>query len=49
MYHEFQNLPVEIDTIPKKLYKGKLESQMKQLEHDIEAIEKHKFIYIANE
>ncbi|XP_010136984.1 PREDICTED: enkurin [Buceros rhinoceros silvestris] len=49
VYREFQNLPVEIDTIPKKLYKEKLESQMKQLEHDIEAIEKHKFIYIANE
>ncbi|NXJ77956.1 ENKUR protein, partial [Trogon melanurus] len=49
VYREFQCLPVEIDTIPKKLYKGKLESQMKQLEHDIDVIEKHKVIYIANE
>ncbi|KAM6314872.1 enkurin [Aegotheles albertisi] len=49
VYREFQGLPVKIDTIPKKLYKEKLESQLKQLEHDIEVIEKHKVIYIANE
>lgn len=49
MYREFQGLSVEIDTIPKKIYKEKLETQMKQLEHDIEVIEKHKVIYIANE
>ncbi|XP_064018572.1 enkurin isoform X2 [Pogoniulus pusillus] len=49
VYHEFQRLPVEIDTIPKKLNKEKLETQMKQLEHDIEVIEKHKVIYIADE
>ncbi|KAM9647037.1 enkurin isoform 2-T3 [Morphnus guianensis] len=49
VYREFQGLSVEIDTIPKKIYKEKLESQMKQLEHDIEVIEKHKVIYIANE
>ncbi|KFV89809.1 Enkurin, partial [Eurypyga helias] len=46
---EFQGLWVQIDTIHKKLHKEKLESQMKQLEHDIEVIEKHKVIYIANE
>ncbi|NXL88620.1 ENKUR protein, partial [Alectura lathami] len=49
MYHNFQRLPVEIDTVSKKLYKEKLESQMKQLEHDIDVIEKHKVIFIANE
>ncbi|XP_008933250.1 PREDICTED: enkurin [Merops nubicus] len=49
LYREFQGLPVAIDTIPKKLYKEKLETQMKQLEHDIGVIEKHKVIYIANE
>lgn len=48
VHHEFQCLSVEIDTIPKKLHKAKLESQMKQLEHDIDVIEKHKVIYIAN-
>ncbi|XP_071591107.1 enkurin [Heliangelus exortis] len=49
VYREFQCLPVKIDTIPKRLHKEKLETQMKQLEHDIQTIEKHKVIYIANE
>ncbi|XP_065587649.1 enkurin [Cyrtonyx montezumae] len=49
VYHEFQHLSVEIDTMRKKLHKEKLELQMKQLEHDIDVIEKHKVIYIANE
>ncbi|XP_069716535.1 enkurin isoform X2 [Phaenicophaeus curvirostris] len=49
VYREFLCLPVEIDTISKRLYKEKLESQMRQLEHDIEVIEKHKIIYIAND
>ncbi|NXG65889.1 ENKUR protein, partial [Hemiprocne comata] len=49
VYREFQCLPVKIDTIPKMLHKEKLERQMKQLEHDIEMIQKHKVIYIANE
>ncbi|NXF97298.1 ENKUR protein, partial [Eubucco bourcierii] len=46
---EFQRLPIEIDTMYRKLKKEKLEAQMKQLEHDIELIEKHKVIYIADE
>ncbi|NWH77113.1 ENKUR protein, partial [Piaya cayana] len=49
VYREFQRLPIHIDTISNRLYKEKLESQMRQLEHDIEIIEKHKVIYIANE
>ncbi|TFK11944.1 protein FAM19A5 [Platysternon megacephalum] len=48
VHHEFQGLSVEIDTLPKKINKERLESQMKQLEHDINIIEKHKIIYIAN-
>ncbi|XP_044281225.1 enkurin isoform X3 [Varanus komodoensis] len=48
VHQTFQNLSVEIDTIPKKLHKERLETQMKQLEHDIQTIEKHKVIYIAN-
>ncbi|XP_061442122.1 enkurin [Rhineura floridana] len=48
VHHEFQSLSVEIDTIPKKLHKERLETQMKQLEHDIQTIEKHRVIYIAN-
>ncbi|NXG75374.1 ENKUR protein, partial [Baryphthengus martii] len=49
VYRQFQGLSVQIDTIPKRLHKEKLESQMRQLEHDIEVIEKHKVIYTANE
>uniref|UniRef100_A0A8C3XWN5 Enkurin, TRPC channel interacting protein n=1 Tax=Chelydra serpentina TaxID=8475 RepID=A0A8C3XWN5_CHESE len=48
VHHEFQGLSVDIDTLPKKIRKERLESQMKQLEHDINIIEKHKIIYIAN-
>uniref|UniRef100_A0A8C6YEG8 Enkurin, TRPC channel interacting protein n=1 Tax=Naja naja TaxID=35670 RepID=A0A8C6YEG8_NAJNA len=48
VHQAFQNLSVEIDTLPKKLYREKLETDMKQLEHDIQTIEKHKVIYIAN-
>uniref|UniRef100_A0A8C8RY87 Enkurin, TRPC channel interacting protein n=1 Tax=Pelusios castaneus TaxID=367368 RepID=A0A8C8RY87_9SAUR len=48
VHHEFQGLSVEIDTLPKKIHKERLEAQMKQLEHDINIIEKHKIIYIAN-
>ncbi|XP_025033045.1 enkurin-like isoform X1 [Python bivittatus] len=45
---EFQSLSVVIDTVPKKLRKEKLETEMKQLEHDISTLEKHKFVYIAS-
>ncbi|KAM3820974.1 enkurin-like [Vipera latastei] len=46
---DFQSLSVEITTIPQRLRKEKLETEMKQLEHDIAALEKHKFIYVAGE
>ncbi|KAM6215828.1 enkurin isoform 2-T2 [Rhynchocyon petersi] len=48
VHKEFQSLSVFTDTIPKKIRKQKLEEEMKQLEHDISVIEKHKIIYIAN-
>ncbi|XP_004716157.1 enkurin [Echinops telfairi] len=48
VHREFQSLSVFIDSIPKKIRKQKLEEEMKQLEHDIGIIEKHKIIYIAN-
>ncbi|XP_060104047.1 enkurin-like [Heteronotia binoei] len=44
----FQSMSVAIDTIPRKLYREKLETQMKQLEHDIGILEKHQVIYVAN-
>ncbi|XP_032090509.1 enkurin-like [Thamnophis elegans] len=46
---DFQSLSVEITTIPQRLRKEKLETEMKQLEHDISALEKRRFIYIAGE
>lgn len=48
VHKEFQSLSVFIDSIPKKIRKQRLEKEMKQLEHDISIIEKHKIIYIAN-
>lgn len=48
VHKEFQSLSVFIDSIPKKIRKQRLEEEMKQLEHDIGVIEKHKIIYIAN-
>ncbi|XP_042542142.1 enkurin [Dipodomys spectabilis] len=48
VHKEFQSLSVFIDSIPKKTRKQKLEEEMRQLEHDISVLEKHKIIYIAN-
>ncbi|NWV14064.1 ENKUR protein, partial [Ptilonorhynchus violaceus] len=45
----FQSLPVLTDTRYKRMHKEELELKLKQLEHDIEAIEKHEGVYIANE
>ncbi|XP_036981697.2 enkurin isoform X2 [Artibeus jamaicensis] len=47
VHKEFQSLSV-FDSMPKKTRKQKLEEKMKQLEHDIDVIAKHKIIYIAN-
>ena len=48
LHVEFQGLSVVTDTAPKKNRKERMEAEMKQLERDIETIEKHKVIYIAN-
>ncbi|KFO35087.1 Enkurin [Fukomys damarensis] len=48
VHKEFQSLSVFTDSLPKKVRKQKLEEAMKQLEHDIGIIEKHRMIYIAN-
>jgi len=48
LYHQYQGLSVVIDTLPKKHRKERLENQMKQLERDIQMMEKHSAIYIAN-
>lgn len=49
VHHQYQGLSVVADTAPKKARKERMEAEMKQLEKDIEMIEKHKVIYIANE
>ncbi|KAM8804329.1 enkurin [Rhynchonycteris naso] len=48
VHKEFQSLSVFIDSLPKKIRKQRLEGEMRQLEHDISVLEKHKIIYIAN-
>ena len=48
IHHEYQNLSVVTDTPMKKFRKERMEAEMKQLERDIEAIEKHTLIYIAD-
>lgn len=48
LHHEYQGLSVVTDTAPKKNRKERMEAEMKQLERDIEGIEKHRIIYIAN-
>lgn len=49
LHHRYQGLSVVADTAPKKARKERMESDMKQLERDIELVEKHKVIYIAQD
>lgn len=46
LHHDYQALPVVIDTPHKKVYKERLEVELKQLEQDIDLMERHKVIYI---
>lgn len=48
VHHEYQTLSVIIDTIPKRQHKERLEHQMQLLEKDIDLLEKHQVIYIAD-
>ncbi|XP_030625889.1 enkurin [Chanos chanos] len=48
LHHQYQGLSVVTDTTPKKYRKERLELEMKQLERDIDLIERYKTIYIAN-
>lgn len=48
LHHKYQALSVVTDTIPKKIKKEKLESEMKTLEKDIELLQRHQLIYIAD-
>jgi len=48
LHHAYQSLSVVTDTIPKKIKKERLESEMKALEKDIQLLERHDLIYIAD-
>lgn len=48
LHHKYQSLSVVIDTIPKRVKKEKLEADMKALEKDIDLLQRHKLIYIAD-
>ncbi|XP_052792657.1 enkurin-like [Mya arenaria] len=47
IHDQYQGLSVVTDTAPKKNRKERMEAEMKQLERDIESIERHRVIYIA--
>ncbi|XP_051155737.1 enkurin [Leptopilina boulardi] len=49
MMNQFQRLPFLIDTPPKVKRKLKLENNLKQLEKDIEFIERHPYIYVCDD
>ncbi|KAM4544261.1 enkurin isoform 1-T1 [Fundulus diaphanus] len=46
LHHEYQGLPLIIDTLSKKTRKIRLEEQMSQLQKDISFLERFKTIYI---
>ena len=48
LHHKFQCLSVITDTIPKRIKKEKLENEMKLLEKDIDLLQRHQLIYIAD-
>lgn len=48
LHQQYLGLSVVIDTMPKMMHKEKLEVEMKQLEKDVELLENHRIIYIAN-
>ena len=47
LHHQYQGLSVITDTAPKKARKERMEAEMKQLEKDIELIERHRKLYIS--
>lgn len=48
LHHDYQGLSVITDTPAKKARKERMEAEMKQLEKDIELLERHSVIYIGN-
>jgi len=48
LHLQYQGLSVVTDTAPKKARKERMEAEMRQLEKDIETVEKHKIIYVTD-
>jgi hypothetical protein len=48
LHKAYQSLSVVTDTIPKRMKKEKLENEMKLLEKDIDLLQRHQLIYIAD-
>ena len=48
LHKVYQSLSVVTDTIPKRMRKEKLETEMKLLEKDIDLLQRHQLIYIAD-
>ena len=46
-HHDYQGLSLVTDTEHKRQKKERLEGLMKQLERDIDVLEKHNVIYVA--
>ncbi|KAI3379908.1 hypothetical protein SNEBB_006180 [Seison nebaliae] len=48
LHSEYQSLSVITDTIPKMKRKEKMEREMKELEKEIDLLERHQIIYVAD-
>ena len=49
LQHTYQKLSLLTDTLPKKMRREQVESQLDELERFVNLIEKHKVIVIADE
>ena len=47
LHHQYQDLSVVTDTVSKRYKKERIESELKQLERDIDLMERHKIIYVS--
>lgn len=48
LHKTYQSLSVVTDTIPKRMRKEKIETEMKLLEKDIDLLQRHQLIYVAD-
>ncbi|XP_023310057.1 enkurin [Anoplophora glabripennis] len=46
---QYQGLPILTDTIPKMVRKDRIESNLKQIEKDIQLVERHPYIYVYDD